>query len=139
MDACTFFFPFVAKFRHYTSKMVESFKKWISTGREKSYLDVLIGVTTKVMTIFIKDVCSIMNQKPFTVKESITFQIIMLQQEKRLRCYYLQIHCFYQKCQSRRLYFRFTEQNMLLLAISTNAISMCSCCSNNQFLQARPL
>ena len=34
--------------------MVEIFNKWISTEREKSYLDVLIGVTTKTMTIFHK-------------------------------------------------------------------------------------
>ena len=30
MDAWTFFFAFVAKFRHYTSNVVESFKKDVS-------------------------------------------------------------------------------------------------------------
>ena len=43
--------PF-SKFGHDTSNVVESFNQWIGTEREKSYLDILIGISSKIMTMF---------------------------------------------------------------------------------------
>ena len=51
-DAWTLFFASVSKYGHDTSNVVESFNQWIGTEREKSYLDILMGVTTKIMTMF---------------------------------------------------------------------------------------
>ena len=51
-DTWTLFFASVAKFGHDTSNVVESFNQWIGTERKKSYLDILIGVSTKMMTMF---------------------------------------------------------------------------------------
>ena len=59
----------IPKFGHDTSNVVESFNQWIGTEREKSYLDILIGVSSKIMTMFHERKTSTMWLKQFIVKK----------------------------------------------------------------------
>ena len=51
-NSWTLLFANIPKFGHDTSNVAESFNQWIGSERKKSYLDILIGITAKIMTMF---------------------------------------------------------------------------------------